>query len=54
MENNGKPMWKRIGNRANHLWDCEVMQLVPAAAFGLLGVPKEEPVLEPEKTEAQS
>lgn len=41
MNTNGKPEWKQIGKRANHLWDCEVMQLVPAAAFGLLGVPKE-------------
>jgi len=36
---NGKPEWKRIGKRDNHLWDCEVMQLVPAAAFGLLSEP---------------
>jgi len=41
MNSSGKPEWKRIGNRHNHLWDCEVMQLVPAAAFGLLSVPKE-------------
>jgi len=35
----GKPEWKRIGKRANHLWDCEVMQFVPAMAFGLLAQP---------------
>jgi hypothetical protein len=35
----GKPEWKRIGKRANHLWDCEVMQFVPALAFGLLAQP---------------
>lgn len=35
----GKPEWKRIGKRANHLFDCEVMQLVPAMAFGLLENP---------------
>jgi hypothetical protein len=40
MGNNGKPEWRRIGKRANHLWDCEVMQLVSAAAFGFLGAPK--------------
>lgn len=39
----GKPEWRRIGKRHNHLWDCEVMQLVAAAAFGLLGIKKEEP-----------
>lgn len=33
--NNGKPEWRKVGKRANHLWDCEVMQLVPAMAFGL-------------------
>ncbi len=40
MGNNGKPEWRRIGKRANHLWDCEVMQLIAAAAFGFLGAPK--------------
>ncbi|MBP3302896.1 MAG: phage terminase large subunit family protein [Opitutales bacterium] len=28
---NGKPIWLKRGNRANHYWDCEVMQV--AAAF---------------------
>lgn len=49
MNVNGKPEWRRIGKRANHLWDCEVMQLVPTLAFGLLNVaPKaiEEPKIE--------
>jgi phage terminase large subunit GpA-like protein len=40
MGNNGKPEWRRIGKRANHLWDCEVMQLIASAAFGFLGAPK--------------
>jgi phosphatidylglycerophosphatase A len=40
MGNNGKPEWRRIGKRANHLWDCEVMQLVASAAFGFLGAPR--------------
>jgi hypothetical protein len=38
MANTGKPEWRRIGKRANHLFDCEVMQLVPTLAFGLLNV----------------
>ena len=37
MGDKGKPEWRRIGKRDNHLWDCEVMQLVPAMAFNLLG-----------------
>jgi phage terminase large subunit GpA-like protein len=40
----GKPEWKRIGKRANHLWDCEVMQFVPALAFGFLAPPPAQPV----------
>ena len=39
----GKPEWRRIGKRHNHLWDCEVMQLVPAAAFGLMGIKQPDP-----------
>ena len=35
----GKPEWRRIGKRANHLWDCEVMQFVPALAFNFLAPP---------------
>lgn len=44
----GKPEWKRIGKRANHLWDCEVMQFVAATAFGFLATPPPKPP-EPEK-----
>lgn len=51
MTTTGKPEWRRIGKRHNHLWDCEVMQLVPAAAFGLMGIKKEEPAPEPPKPE---
>jgi phage terminase large subunit GpA-like protein len=48
MTTTGKPEWRRIGKRHNHLWDCEVMQLVPAAAFGLMGIKKpDEPVAKP-------
>ncbi len=43
----GKPEWKRIGKRANHLWDCEVMQFLPALAFNFLAPP----VVIPEKKE---
>ena len=47
----GKPEWKRIGKRANHLWDCEVMQFIPALAFGLMAAPaapkEEAPKAEP-------
>jgi phage terminase large subunit GpA-like protein len=49
MSATGKPEWRRIGKRANHLWDCEVMQLVPALAFGLLNV---KPTQVAENTEA--
>lgn len=30
----GKPKWQRIGNRANHYWDCECMILVLASIIG--------------------
>lgn len=53
MNTNGKPEWKRIGKRANHLWDCEVMQLVPTLAFGLLNV-QPKAVEEPPKEEASA
>jgi phage terminase large subunit GpA-like protein len=33
----GKPEWKKINNRANHLWDCEVMNLIPALMLRLIG-----------------
>jgi Phage terminase large subunit (GpA) len=29
-------IWKRIGNRANHLWDCECMQIVMALSNNVL------------------
>lgn len=47
----GKPEWKRIGKRANHLWDCEVMQFVPALAFGFLAPPPPAP---PEEKPAEA
>lgn len=33
----GRPQWKVTGRRANHLFDCEVIQILPALAFGLIG-----------------
>jgi hypothetical protein len=37
LNSSGMPEWKVVGKRANHLFDCEVMQLVPALALGLVG-----------------
>jgi hypothetical protein len=34
---NGKWIWERIGSRANHLWDAEVMQVVAATMLKLVG-----------------
>lgn len=34
---NGKWIWKKIGNRPNHLWDCECMQVVSAVMLKLIG-----------------
>ena len=33
----GKPEWKLVGNKANHIWDCEVMCLLPAIMLKLVG-----------------
>lgn len=50
----GKPEWRRIGKRANHLWDCEVMQLMPALAFGIFALPTPvQPTEEKEKKEGE-
>jgi phage terminase large subunit GpA-like protein len=32
----GKPIWEQIGNRANHLFDCETLQLLPAYLLRLV------------------
>ena len=34
---NSKPIWEQIGKRPNHLWDCEVIGLLPALAWRLTG-----------------
>jgi hypothetical protein len=31
--------WDRIGKRANHLWDCEAMQVVAACMAQIIGDP---------------
>jgi hypothetical protein len=33
----GKPIWEQIDSRANHLWDCEVILMLPAMAWKLIG-----------------
>lgn len=35
----GKPIWEQIGNRANHLFDCETIQLLPAYLLRLIDRP---------------
>jgi len=39
----GKPLWEQIGNRANHLFDCEVLQLLPAYLLRLVDRPGKKP-----------
>ena len=36
----GMPIWKAPAKRANHLWDCEVIIMLPALVFGLAGEAK--------------
>ncbi len=33
----GRPIWVQVGDRANHLWDCEVIGLLPALMARLVG-----------------
>jgi phage terminase large subunit GpA-like protein len=33
----GRPIWIQVGERANHLWDCEVMGILPALMAKLVG-----------------
>jgi phage terminase large subunit GpA-like protein len=37
LDASGRPIWKVQSKRANHLFDCEVIQILPALAFGLIG-----------------
>ena len=41
----GKWIWLQIGHRANHLWDCECMQVAAATMLKIIG---REAVQEPE------
>ena len=34
---NGKPIWEQINDRANHFWDCEVILMLSALAWRLIG-----------------
>jgi hypothetical protein len=34
---NDKWIWLQIGDRANHLWDCEAMQVTAAVMLKLIG-----------------
>lgn len=36
----GIPIWKCPKGRANHLWDCETLLMLPALVFGLAGESK--------------
>lgn len=33
----GRPIWVQIGDRPNHIWDCEVMGILPALMAKLVG-----------------
>jgi hypothetical protein len=33
----GRPIWEQIDSRPNHLWDCEVILMLPAMAWRLIG-----------------
>ena len=35
--NVSKLLWKQIGSRPNHLWDCEAMQVVAVVMLKLVG-----------------
>lgn len=40
----GRPVWEQVGERANHLWDCEVIGLLPALMARLIGRGKNKPI----------
>jgi len=37
VKDSSKWIWKQIGNRPNHLWDCEAMQVVAVVMLKLIG-----------------
>jgi hypothetical protein len=49
--NNGTPIWIPIGDRANHLWDCEVMGILPAMMAKLIGKGKNKNAISTEEKE---
>lgn len=40
VQKGGKWVWEQIGNRPNHYWDCEVMQVCAAVMMKLVGAEK--------------
>jgi hypothetical protein len=37
IKKNGKWLWERIGNRGNHYWDSESMQIAAATMLKIVG-----------------
>lgn len=60
ISNSGQPIWKCPRRRANHLWDCEVILMLPALVFGLAGEAKatkgevQEQTNKPEEAEVEA
>jgi hypothetical protein len=53
---NGRPEWQQINKRANHLWDCEVINVLAALKLRLIGKDANDladKVSEPEDTAEQ-
>ena len=50
----GKPIWVQIGDKANHLWDCEVMNILPALMAKLVGRGKNKNSVEKEASEQEA
>lgn len=50
----GKPEWRVVGNRANHLWDCEVIGLIAPTMLKIIGreARKNKPELDSESQDA--
>jgi hypothetical protein len=47
----GKPIWLQIGDRPNHLWDCEVIGILPALMAKLVGRGKNKNATQDEKAD---
>lgn len=50
----GRPIWLQIGERANHLWDCEVIGMLPALMAKLVGRGKKPSPKEDKPVDTQS